>query len=228
MIVGGVGEGIKISGNLTDENDLAAPVDSIHFGDLCIFEGRLVAGTYYLKVMGDDTETGRYTVRAIVDSEQTVFVDRCSNISRSASINDPLYGCQWHLNNDDQFRNGAGQDIRVEEVWPTYTGSGINVAVVDDGMHYQHEDLTDIYDPFEDHGTAVAGLIAAKDNSLGMRGVAPEAKIYGYNYLVEQTNANEANAMSRNAVTTAISNNSWGPGESGQPEPATGLWEAAV
>ena len=32
-------------------------------------------------------------------------------------------------------------DIRVEEVWPTYTGSGINVAVVDDGMHHQHEDL---------------------------------------------------------------------------------------
>ena len=76
-------------------------------------------------------------------------------------------------------------------MWPTYTGDGINVAVVDDGMHYNHEDLTDnvltsfnhnydpdqtdIYSYFEDHGTAVAGLIAAKDNSLGMRGVAPEA-----------------------------------------------------
>ena len=111
-------------------------------------------------------------------------------------------------------------------------------------MHYRHEDLTDnvltsfnhnydpdltdIYHPFEDHGTAVAGLIAAKDNSLGMRGVAPDAKIYGYNYLVEQTDANEADAMSRNAATTAISNNSWGPGDSGQPEPATELWEAAV
>ena len=111
-------------------------------------------------------------------------------------------------------------------------------------MHYQHEDLTgnvltsfnhnydpdltDIYHPFEDHGTAVAGLIAAKDNSLGMRGVAPEAKIYGYNYLVEESDANEANAMSRNAATTAISNNSWGPGDSGRPEPATELWETAV
>ena len=136
------------------------------------------------------------------------------------------------MNNDNQFRNGAGQDVRVEEVWPTYTGSGINVAVVDDGMHHQHEDLTDnvltsfnhnydpdltdIYHPFEDHGTAVAGLIAAKDNSLGMRGVAPEAKIYGYNYLVGESDANEANAMSRDATTTAISNNSWGPGDSGQ------------
>ena len=245
VIVGGVSAVTNISGGLTDENDLRAPVDSIHFDDLFIFEGRLNAGTYHLKVTGKDaTDTGRYTVRAIVEGSYTYFVNRCSNIPRSAGINDPLYGCQWHLNNDDQFRNSAGQDIRVEEVWPTYTGSGINVAVVDDGMHYWHEDLTDnvltsfnhnydpnltdIYHPFEDHGTAVAGLIAAKDNSLGMRGVAPEAKIYGYNYLVEETDANEANAMSRNAATTAISNNSWGPRESGQPEPATELWEAAV
>ena len=245
VIIGGVSEVINISGALTDENDLAAPLDSVHFDDLFIFEGRLEAGSYFLEVTGKDgTETGRYTVRAIEEGGYTYFVNRCSSISRSAGINDPLYGCQWHLNNDDQFRNSAGQDIGVEEVWPTYTGSGINVAVVDDGMHHQHEDLTDnvltsfnhnydpdltdIYHPFEDHGTAVAGLIAAKDNSLGMRGVAPEAKIYGYNYLVEQTNANEANAMSRNAATTAISNNSWGPGDSGLPEPTTDLWETAV
>ena len=245
VTIGGVSHVTNISGGLTDENDLAAPVDSIHFDDTFIFQGRLDAGTYYLKVTGKDaTDTGRYTVRAIEEGGYTSFVNRCSNISRSSGINDPLYGCQWHLNNDNQFRNSAGQDIRVEEVWPTYTGSGINVAVVDDGMHHQHEDLTDnvltsfnhnydpdltdIYHPFEDHGTAVAGLIAAKDNSLGMRGVAPGAKIYGYNYLVEQTDANEANAMSRNAVTTAISNNSWGPGDSGHPEPATELWEAAV
>ena len=161
-----------------------------------------------------------------------IFVDRCSRIRTSSSINDPLYGCQWHLNNDNQFPNSAGQDIRVEEVWPTYTGSGINVAVMDDGIHYQHDDLTDnvltrfnhnydpnlteIYDLFEAHGTAVAGLIAAKDNSLGMRGVAPGAKIYGYNFLVKQSDANEVDAMSRNAATTAISNNSWGPDNFGQ------------
>ena len=245
LIVGGVSEVTNISGTLTDDNNLAAPVDSVHFDDTFYFQGRLDAGTYNLKVTGKDaTDTGRYTVRAIVEGSYTYFENRCSNISRSAGISDPLYGCQWHLNNDDQFRNSAGQDIRVEEVWPTYTGSGINVAVVDDGMHYGHEDLTDnvnttlnhnydpdltdIYHPFEDHGTAVAGLIAAKDNSLGMRGVAPGATIYGYNYLVEDTDANEADAMSRNAATTAISNNSWGPGDSGLPEPATELWEAAV
>ena len=245
VIIGGASEVTNIIAALTDENDVAAPVNSVHFDDKFFFQGKLDAGTYYLKVTGKEaTDTGRYTVRAIAEGSYTYFVNRCSGITTSSGINDPFYGCQWHLNNDDQFRNSGGHDIRVEEVWPTYTGSGINVAVVDDGMHYQHEDLTDnvltsfnhnydpdltdIYHPFEDHGTAVAGLIAAKDNSLGMRGVAPEAKIYGYNYLVEQSDANEANAMSRNAATTAISNNSWGPGDFGHPEPATELWEAAV
>ena len=245
LTIGGVSEVTNISGGLTDENDLQAPVDSIHYDDFFIFEGSLDAGTYYLKVTGKEgTDTGRYTVRAIVEGGYTYFVNRCSDIPRSGGINDPLYGCQWHLKNNNQFRNSAGHDIRVEEVWPTYTGSGINVAVVDDGMHHRHEDLTgnvltslnhnydpdltDIYHPFEDHGTAVAGLIAAKDNNLGMRGVAPGAKIYGYNLLVEQSDANEANAMSRHSATTAISNNSWGPGDFGFPEPATELWETAV
>ena len=246
VIIGGVSTAINISGYLTDENDLAATVESVHLDDYFRFEGRLDAGTYYLKVTGKDgTETGRYTVIAIVEPDLTYLENRCHNIPRSAGIKDPLYGCQWHLKNNDQFRNGAGQDIRVEEVWPTYKGSGINVAVVDTGMHFQHEDLTDnvltsfnhnyhpdqtdIYHPFVNHGTAVAGLIAARDNSLGMRGVAPKASIYGYNALVVRPSAaNKVDAMSRNAATTAISNNSWGPGDDGLPQPASALWETAV
>ena len=247
VIVGGTsrGQGVDISAELKDSNDFDAPIDSYHFSDRFVFQGTLDAGTYHLKVTGkEDTDTGRYTVRAIREGSYTYFENRCSNISRSSGINDPLYGCQWHLKNNDQFRNSAGQDIGVEEVWPTYTGSGINVAVVDDGMHYTHEDLkdnvdsslnhnyntndTDIYDYFEWHGTAVAGLIAAKDNSLGVRGVAPEATIYGYNYLSGTGDANRADAMSRNAAVTAVSNNSWGPRDYGEPNPIAATWEMAV
>ena len=245
VIVGGVSSDTDISAQLLDSSNMAAPVDSVHFSDAFVFQGTLDAGTYHLKVTGKETtDTGRYTVRAIVEGGYTYFENSCSAISRSSGINDPLYGCQWHLNNDDQFRNSGGQDIGVEDVWPTYTGDGINVAVVDDGMHYTHEDLTDnvdtslnhnydpdltdIYHYFEWHGTAVAGLIAAKDNSLGVRGVAPEATIYGYNYLEEQSDANEADAMSRNSAVTAVSNNSWGSPDYSRPEYATELWEMAV
>ena len=74
-----------------------------------------------------------------------------------------------------------GRDINVEEVWATTMGADINIAVVDDGLHYAHEDLapnvitarnhdyfgSDVFDPLETHGTRVAGIIAARDNDLG-------------------------------------------------------------
>ena len=93
----------------------------------------------------------------------------------------------------------GGVDVNVEAAWAQgVTGEGVNVAVVDDGMYFTHEDLKDnvdtsrnhdytgsgsIYTPLEHHGTHVAGIIAARDNGIGVRGVAPRATVYGYNFL---------------------------------------------
>ena len=245
VIVGGVSHDIDIDTELLDSTDTTAMTDSAQDDEIFAFQGELEAGTYYLKVTGAaGTGTGRYTVRAVSLDINDRLDDRCSGISRSSGISDPLYGCQWHLNNSNQFRNSAGQDIRVEEVWPTYTGDGITVAVVYGGLDSSHEDLvdnvdtslnhnydsdkTDIYDYYSWHGTAVAGIIAAKDNSVGVRGVAPEATIYGYNILGGQTDRNFADAMSRNAATTAVSNHSYGVRRFGKPSPTTEIWEMAV
>ena len=70
-------------------------------------------------------------------------------------------------------------------------GAGINVAIIDTGINYNHPDLRDNYrggydfvnddiDPLDDngHGTYCAGIIAAADNNVGVIGVAPEANIY--------------------------------------------------
>ena len=208
----------------------------------------LSAGTHYLKVTrntaGAGSATGPYAVLLSEDVLYAEFVERCESIPVSnASINDALYGCQWHLNNEGQRKGADGEDINVEDAWTTTRGSGVNVAVVDDGMQHDHPDLTlnvnedrnhdytggdNIYDPAESHGTQVAGVIAARDNSIGMRGVAPRATIYGYNYLLNQSDMNEANAMTRHMSDTAVSNNSWGPPDNPLPHPATDLWERAV
>ena len=124
----------------------------------------------------------------------TDFIDECEAdtlLLNNPLISDPLYACQWHL--DSQHEG----NVNVESVWEEdIKGEGVNVAVVDDGMYYSHEDLNenvnttlnhdytggnDIYTPFEHHGTHVAGLIAARDNDIGVRGVAPRATVYGYN-----------------------------------------------
>ena len=202
-------------------------------------------GTYYIRVSTSDVVTSRpvpYTIHAYKDVGYPAFLENCEAQTRALNdpqINDPLYGCQWHLNNRD------GEGISVEPLWAeSIKGEGINVAVVYDGMSFTHEDLKDnvdtsrnhdytgsdnIHHPLEHHGTKVAGFIAARDNGAGVRGVAPRATIYGYNYLSgESTAANRADAMTRNRDVTAVSNNSWGtsdgPGLGVTPQ----IWELAV
>ena len=240
-------DGAAVSGALAYETDFG---EGGPLGFVLLHE--FSAGTHYLKVTRNTSGSGRATgPYAVLLSEDVLYADRvarCASITLSGSdsslnINDPLYGCQWHLHNEGQRKGADGEDINVEEAWVTTLGSGVSVAVVDDGMQHNHPDLSanvdtsknhdytgggDIYDPSVSHGTLAAGMVAARDNSIGVRGVAPRATIYGYNYLQKQSDINEADAMSRNMDVTGVSNNSWGPTESPLLNRTHELWERAV
>ena len=100
-----------------------------------------------------------------------------------AASNDPLLAQQWGI-----FATGA------DRVWSITTGKGVTVAVVDSGSG-PHPDLADSLLPgrsffgsveapdgndidTSDHGSHVAGIIAAAaNNGIGGSGVAPNAKI---------------------------------------------------
>lgn len=75
-----------------------------------------------------------------------------------------------------------------------YTGKGVKIAVIDSGINSQHPDLSvaggasmiEGSSPFTDgngHGTHVAGVIAALNNSYGVVGAAPDAQIYSVKVL---------------------------------------------
>ena len=201
-------------------------------------------GTYYVKVATPRGYTGHpvpYTALYFVDETYTRFIEDCAARTNSLNdplIDDPLYGCQWHLDNP------ADYDINVEDVWEEgIMGQGVTIAVVDDGMDYTHEDLAenvdlsrnhdytgqgDVHHRFEHHGTHLSGIIAARDNDIGVRGVAPRATLYGYNFLRATTDLNLADAMTRNAASTAVSNNSWGPLDGPGLSPAPATWGPAI
>ena len=157
---------------------------------------------------------------------------------------DPLYGNQWHLKNTGQCSGTAGEDANVEPAWAAgRLGTNVRIAVVDDGLEINHEDLRDNVVPGasydyttgdsdptgEAHGTAVAGVAAARDNSVGVRGAAPRAGLVGYNLLANQTASNEADAMTRDAAANSISSNSWGaPDGQGTLDAPASTWVSAI
>jgi subtilisin family serine protease len=75
-------------------------------------------------------------------------------------------------------------------VWAVTKGSGVRVCILDTGIDFNHPDLKDAVEDMKDftgsksgpydvngHGTHCAGIIAARSNSVGVIGVAPESKI---------------------------------------------------
>ena len=204
---------------------------------------RLDPGTHYLRVSrSGGAGTGAYALRAVEDGDLAGVVTDCTALS--TSYPDPLYGCQWGLDNTGQLRGSSGQDIRVEEAWAAgHLGAGVTVAVVDDGLHHPHEDLRPNADTarnhdytglgevagfFSGHGTPVAGIIAARDNGLGVRGVVPRATVYGFNLLRRLTEVNRLHAATHEMATTAVYNNSWGWPDGPGLDTVSDLWDLAV
>lgn len=148
---------------------------------------------------------------------------------------DPYFRFQWYIHNTGQGARTSGIDLNLIDedpnnfdVWDDYSGSGVTVGVVDDGIPNDHPDLLanvnltipqfPDYDYsrlgrpviWEDnHGTAVAGIIAAARNGVGTVGVAYNAKVTSFNAISLASSLTTAAAL-RYQSAFDVSNNSWG------------------
>lgn len=114
------------------------------------------------------------------DVEWVQLVNEFTTSQSTNAYNDPLFAVapvarQWHL----------------AQLHALATGKGVTIAIIDSQIDANHPDLSGQVTAMrnfvvgraaraEEHGTGVAGIIAAKaNNGLGMAGVAPEARLLG-------------------------------------------------
>ena len=151
---------------------------------------------------------------------------------------DPLCRFQWHLSgkafgrgeSHNEFNTNSSTNtvhLNVAKVWNKhkYKGEGTYIAIVEPNpMDIRHPDFRgniasaynhnyNINNPnaSRSHATRVAGVAAARGyNGIGVRGVAPKAKIFVLSR--GGLDVNRVDAMTRHRERTAVSNNSYGRG----------------
>lgn len=128
--------------------------------------------------------------------------------------NRPIFAYQVSENGKGKPAGGGGGAaqvipvgvVRVGVATGTSNGSGVGVAVLDTGVDLAHADLVGTVDAFngfggpscqdeQGHGTHVTGIIAARDNSVDVVGVAPSAQIYCVKVLDSGGNGSDATVM---------------------------------
>jgi minor extracellular protease Epr len=86
--------------------------------------------------------------------------------------------------------------VKAPEAWGNSTGTNVKIAVLDTGISSNHPDLTvsgginlvgtsknNKWNDDNGHGTHVAGIIAARNNTIGVVGVALDAQLYAVKVL---------------------------------------------
>lgn len=170
------------------------------------------------------------------------------------SFNDPEYPTQWYLHGGGRRGQSGteGFDMNVKGAWQMgYTGKGVVITILDDGIERDHPDLIKNYDPYASydvndkdsdpmprydpsnenrHGTRCAGEVSASaNNSNCIVGVAYNSGIGGVRMLDgEVFDAVEASSLSFNNTHIDIYSASWGPDDDGKVVDGPGplAWKA--
>jgi subtilisin family serine protease len=151
-------------------------------------------------------------------------------IVRERSLNG-AFAQQWHLQQAQIDGAVVAQHAHVVSAWELTQGEGVVVAVIDDGVDIDHEELAAANkivaprsvsvprgdDPRpsdgDNHGTAVSG-VAVAEGLHGAAGVAPKARLMPIRSVSPLGSFDEADALVWAADNgAAVINCSWGPSD---------------
>ncbi len=140
------------------------------------------------KIILNDENNVDETVRILSKEKGVLFAEKNGRASSSSiEPNDEYFNLQWGL------KNGiTGNDIHAPDAWEIQNPlSNTIIAVVDGGIDKTHPDLLNnvsgdngvTYNDFDyDHGTHIAGIIAANsNNNIGIAGVSWYSQLHSEN-----------------------------------------------
>jgi len=194
----------------------------------------ILANTWYVEIDPDDALKHFFDLQAKGVIEVAYPLVKSQNTPKWTP-NDPYFSNQWHLVNTGQENGVAGEDVNITGAWDEVRGTGVVIGIVDDGLEWDHADLSANYessldydycnndgDPTPDssdaHGTAAAGVAAATgNNGIGVSGAAPDASLAGLMLIAcGNSDSDEANTLSHLNNQIDIYSNSWGPSDNGE------------
>jgi subtilisin family serine protease len=163
------------------------------------------------------------------------------------TLDDPLIGDAWHLDNSGQTEGIVGNDVGAFAAWTYATGAGQVISVLDTGLDPDHPDLRIVAsfdtiagtnpepDPTYEghgHGTAMAGVAGAiGGNGVGTAGIAPDADLIGVRMIGSGSALSsiyQGFVLSVENGATVL-NNSWGfSAQRCEPFPPIGVFDEAV
>lgn len=137
-----------------------------------------------------------------------------SDSARSALLRDPTVATieEDHTVNlrADTVDYGMGK-LNIPFAWSSaYKGKGIKIGIMDSGADVNHADFKisggksfvkeadgySGYDDYNGHGTHITGIIGGLHNNLGIKGIAPEARIYAIKVFNETGTSNTTDIIS--------------------------------
>ncbi|XP_045915715.1 proprotein convertase subtilisin/kexin type 6-like [Micropterus dolomieu] len=169
-----------------------------------------------------------------------------SSSTRMLHYNESMWNSLWYILCSDESK-GCQSHMNIAGAWRRgYTGKGVVVSVLDDGIEREHPDLKPNYDPLASydvngqdqdpspnysnnasnyHGTQCAGMVAAAaNNSQCTVGVSFHARIGGIRMLDgDVTDIVEAQSLSFRPQYIDIYSASWGPEDDGATLGGPGL-----
>ena len=152
---------------------------------------------------------------------------------------------QWHLKKASVNGQMIDQHANVEAAWSLSDGTGITIAVIDDGVDLDHDEFRssakivaprDVTRKTNDprpgnrnnHGTACAG-VACADGNFGASGVAPRARLIPIRLASALGSQNEADAFVWAAQNGAdVISCSWGPEDGDFTDPSDPIHNQVV